>query len=204
MILAGERSMSDKRQEDNQVEALTQPRAIPDLRSRLDDLFRRYHKQVFLAAHRVTGNPMDAEDALQTVFMRLLRRSDGQELSDDLSSYLHRAAVNAALDIVRQKRGAKTTALDDDAPIEAEPPGGGGERRVADREIRERVRAAVAKLSPNTAEVFALRYFEGYGNHEIAEMMGTTRSTVGVMLHRARHQIKNEIRDLQENRHEQE
>ena len=196
--------MDDKRQEDPKVEALNQAHATPDLRSRLDGLFQRYHKQVFLAAHRVTGNPMDAEDALQTVFMRLLRRTDGQELSDDLGSYLHRAAVNAALDIVRHKRSANTSPLDDDAPIEADPAGGGAERRVADREVRERVRAAVAKLSPNTAEVFALRYFEGYGNHEIAEMLGTTRSTVGVMLHRARHRIKNELSDLQEVPHEQE
>ncbi len=196
--------MDEKRQEDDHVEALTQAQATPDLRSRLDGLFQRYHKQVFLAAHRVTGNPMDAEDALQTVFMRLLRRTRGHELSDDLGSYLHRAAVNAALDIVRSKRGAHTSPLEDDAPFEADAPGGGAERRVADREVRERVRAALEKLSPNTAEVFALRYFEGYGNHEIAQMLGTTRSTVGVMLHRARHRIKNEIRDLQETRHEQE
>src|SRR5262245_5128256 len=195
--------MYESRLEDEKVQALTQADPGPDLRDRLEDLFQRYHKQVFQAAHRVTGNAMDAEDALQTVFMRLLRRDGGQQLSEDLSSYLHRAAVNAALDIVRAKRSTGTTPLDDHPAPAANLPGGGAERRLADREIRDRVRGALARMSASTAEAFALRYFEGYGNHEIAEMLGTTRSTVGVMLHRARHRIKNEIRDLQETTHGQ-
>jgi RNA polymerase sigma-70 factor (ECF subfamily) len=194
--------MDDNRLEDEKVQALTHAEPGPDLRDRLEDLFQRYHKQVFHAAHRVTGNAMDAEDALQTVFMRLLRR-DGPALSEDVSSYLHRAAVNAALDIVRAKRGTGTTLLDDHPAPAANLPGGGAERRLADREIRDRVRVALARMSPSTAEAFVLRYFEGYGNHEIAEMLGTTRSTVGVMLHRARHRLKNEILDLQETNHGQ-
>ena len=195
--------MDENGQEEKQVEALTQPSTTPDLRDRLEGLFQRYHKQVFLSAHRITGNAMDAEDALQTVFMRLLRRSGGAELTDDLGSYLHRAAVNAALDIMRSKRSSHATPLDDPDAIEAASAGEAVERNVRDREIRERVRDALGRLSPSTAEVFALRYFEGYGNHEIARMLGTTRSTVGVMLHRARHRLKNEIRDLQETSHDQ-
>jgi RNA polymerase sigma-70 factor (ECF subfamily) len=146
---------------------------------------------------------MDAEDALQTVFMRLLRRTGGAELTEDLGSYLHRAAVNAALDIVRSKRAARSTSLESVDAVPEESARVAVERNLADREIRERVRDALGRLSPSTAEAFALRYFEGYGNHEIAQMLGTTRSTVGVMLHRARHRLKNEIRDLQETGHEE-
>jgi RNA polymerase sigma-70 factor (ECF subfamily) len=195
--------MDENRHEEKQVEALTQPSPTPDLRDRLEGLFQRYHKQVFLSAQRVTGNAMDAEDALQTVFMRLLRRSGGAELTEDLGSYLHRAAVNAALDIVRSRRSSRATPLESADAVEAESARSEVEGNVRDREIRERVRAALGRLSPATAEVFTLRYFEGYGNHEIARMIGTTRSTVGVMLHRARHRLKNEIRDLQETSHEE-
>jgi RNA polymerase sigma-70 factor (ECF subfamily) len=195
--------MDENRHEEEQVEALTQPSTTPDLRDRLEGLFQRYHKQVFLAAHRITGNAMDAEDALQTVFMRLLRRTGGAELTEDLGSYLHRAAVNAALDILRSKRAARATPLGNADAVPEESARVAVERNVADREIRERVRDALGRLSPSTAEAFTLRYFEGYGNHEIARMLGTTRSTVGVMLHRARHRLKDEIRDLQETSHEQ-
>ena len=69
-------------------------------------------------------------------------------------------------------------------------------RLEEDRQVRERVRKALTKLNPRTAEVFAMRYFEGYGNHEIADMLGTSRSTVAVMLHRARHRLKDEISEF--------
>jgi RNA polymerase sigma-70 factor (ECF subfamily) len=195
--------MDENGHEEKKVEALTRPTTAPPLRDRLEGLFQRYHKQVFLSAHRITGNAMDAEDALQTVFMRLLRRTGGEELADDLGSYFHRAAVNAALDILRSKRSAHATPLDDADALESESARGAVERNVQDREIRERIRDALGRLSPNTAEVFTLRYFEGYGNQEIARMLGTTRSTIGVMLHRARHRLKNEIRDLQETSHDE-
>ena len=45
--------------------------------SALEDLFREHNGAVYRAAYRITGNAMDAEDVLQTVFMRLLRREDG-------------------------------------------------------------------------------------------------------------------------------
>jgi RNA polymerase sigma-70 factor (ECF subfamily) len=60
-------------------------------------------------------------------------------------------------------------------------------------EIRTVIRAALGKMSPRAAEVFALRYFEGYGNHEIAKLLGTSRSTINVILHRTRNKLRDEI-----------
>jgi RNA polymerase sigma factor (sigma-70 family) len=57
------------------------------------------------------------------------------------------------------------------------------------------VRAALAELSPKSAEIFTLRYFEGYGNNEIAIMLGTSRSTINVILHRTRQRLKEKISD---------
>ena len=48
-----------------------------------------------------------------TVFLRLARREGGSPLSDSLGGYLHRAAVNAGLDVIRSRQSRKTTALDD-------------------------------------------------------------------------------------------
>ena len=64
------------------------------------------------------------------------------------------------------------------------------------KEIRDQIRTALATLNPRTAEVFILRYFQGHGNHEIAKMLGTSRSTIAVMLHRARHKLREEIKLL--------
>ena len=59
----------------------------------LEALFREHHGAVYRAAYRITGNAMDAEDVLQTVFTRLLRREEQPDLSESAGSYLHRAAV---------------------------------------------------------------------------------------------------------------
>ena len=61
------------------------------------------------------------------------------------------------------------------------------------REIRSEVRKALNGLSPRSAEIFVLRYFEGYDNHEIARMLGSSRSTIAVILHRARHRVREAI-----------
>ena len=55
------------------------------------------------------------------------------------------------------------------------------------------MRQALARMSPKAAEVFTLRYFEGYGNHEIAKLLGTSRSTVNVILHRTRRKLREEL-----------
>jgi len=191
--------MNDRRHEENDVLASAStdaPTGTARARS-LDDVFRDHHRLVFQSAYRVTGNAQDAEDVLQTVFLRLARKPGGHGLDDNPAGYLHRAAVNAALDVVRARKSARSTALEDvEAVLPDDDPGSSPERRSSGGEILAHVRAALGRLNPRTAEVFTLRYLEGYGNHEIAEMLGTSRSTIAVMLHRARHKLKDEIRSF--------
>src|SRR5688500_12334786 len=80
-------------------------------------LFEQHHALVFSAAYRVTGSAADAEDVLQTVFLRLVRRDPETALFKSASSYLHRAAVNAAVDLLRSRQSASFTALEDVEPV---------------------------------------------------------------------------------------
>jgi RNA polymerase sigma-70 factor (ECF subfamily) len=140
---------------------------------------------VFRTAYRITGNAADAEDILQTVFLRLLRREHRPEM-DNQESYLRRAAVNAALDVVRSSRDARSVPLDGlSLP---------GAQRTESRELRGQLRKALARLQPREAEIFALRFFEDRGNQEIAQMLGISQVHVAVILHRTRRQLQNEIR----------
>lgn len=191
--------MSDERRKENDVlsAARTQesPGAVPS--QDLTAVFEQHHRHVFQAAYRVTGNAQDAEDVLQTVFLRLARRGDAHGLRDNPGGYLHRSAVNAALDVIRSRKSARATALDDvEAVLPDKDPSHDPGRSQDGTEILQHVREALGRLNPRTAEVFALRYLEGYGNHEIADMLGTSRSTIAVMLHRARHKLKDEIRSF--------
>ena len=80
------------------------------------ELYERHFETVFRAALRVTGNPADAEDVLQTVFLRLLSRSDEDEATERSPAYLRRAAVNAAVDLLRRRAVHAGTPYDDGAP----------------------------------------------------------------------------------------
>lgn len=161
----------------------------------VEEAFRRYHGLVYRSAYRVTGRAADAEDVLQNVFLRLLRRPAAIRDVDGVESYLHRAAVNAALDLLRSRQRAAAAGSGDSGAD-----GIADWRLAADRgqesgEIRDWLRRAVARLSPTAAEAVVLRFFEGRGNQEIARLLGTSASTVAVTLHRARERLQEEYRE---------
>jgi RNA polymerase sigma-70 factor (ECF subfamily) len=163
----------------------------------LEQIFREHNAMVFRAAFRVTGNASDAEDVLQTVFLRLCKRTAGAEPVEHLPSYLHRAAVNAALDLVRARQNVRNLPLDDLEPVLAEPAYRGPDRQQTSAETRNWLRATLARLSPRIAEMFVLRFFEGKDNPEIARLMGTTPGTVAVTLSRTRDRLEREYRAYQ-------
>lgn len=165
--------------------------------STLEGLFREHHGAVYRAAYRITGDAMDAEDVLQTVFIRLLRREDELDLSATAGSYLHRAAVNAALDLMRKRKRSKKVDLDDVREHIEDEVNPTPERARGSRELGQRLRQAMGQLSPRQAEIFSLRYLEGMGNLEIARMLGSSQTAIAVLLHRARHRLQKELGPLQ-------
>ena len=160
----------------------------------LERIFRENYAAVFRAAYRITGNANDAEDALQTVFLRMLKRAPDADPVENVSSFLHRAAVNAALDLVRARHHIKNVPLDDLEPVLAEPSQHRPDRLQDAGEIREWLRSAVARLNPRVAQMFILRFFEGKENPEIARLLNTTPGTVAVTLSRTRDKLEKEFR----------
>src|SRR6266540_1258743 len=96
-----------------------EPAAIPV--TDLEHIFREHHALVFRAAYRITGNAGDAEDVLQTVFLRLMKRDTDAEPIGNVPSFLHRSAVNAALDLMRSRQNIRNMPLDELEPVLAEP-----------------------------------------------------------------------------------
>src|SRR3954453_19571557 len=80
------------------------------------ELYERHYEAVFRTALRVTGRPADAEDVLQTVFVRLLSGSEHEEAAGRPAPYFRRAAVNASVDLLRRRAVRGETAYDDTAP----------------------------------------------------------------------------------------
>jgi RNA polymerase sigma-70 factor, ECF subfamily len=159
----------------------------------LEDLFRAHNASVLCAALRITGSVADAEDVAQLVFLRIARQGLDHRRVRDMGSYLRRAAVNSALDLLRSRSVRLEVPMDELAsrplPLPLSP-----EQEQSSAELRSRLRKALAKLHPTAAEMFALRYFEGFNNREIARLMQTSQAVVAVTLHRARSRLRKELR----------
>ena len=160
--------------------ALTQP-------TDFSRVFEAHQGLIFRTAYRITGNAADAEDVLQTIFLRLLRQPDSSEPMGKEETYLRRAAVNASLDLLRTRQNIRAVPLHEELlqPVVGERP---------DSDLKDGLRRAFASLSPRSAEIFALRYFEDFSNHQIAEALNISQVLVAVTLHRTRRQLQKEIR----------
>lgn len=174
----------------------THPKVLPEAKTKpkeLESLFRENYEHVFRTAYRITGSASDAEDVLQTVFLRLIKSSEGIDAAESQKGYLLRAAVNASLDLMRSHTRSKSVAIEDVEYDLTDNARLSPEASAEDKELRKLIQEAVARLGERAAEVFVLRYFEGYDNREIAEMLGTSQMVVAVTLHRARSRMRKEI-----------
>jgi RNA polymerase sigma-70 factor (ECF subfamily) len=149
-----------------------------------DRIFREHSLMVYRAAYSVTGNPQDAHDILQNVFLWLLRRGKPSNFRDT-KAYLYRAAINASLNLVKSRRREVSS---DDA--EQPAPFINATLGVEALGIQGRLLDALAQLHPRWVEMLVLRYEQDYTDHEIAKLLGTSRAVVAVTLHRARSRLK--------------
>jgi RNA polymerase sigma-70 factor (ECF subfamily) len=148
------------------------------------ELYKRHYDAVFRAALRVTGNPADAEDVLQTVFLRVLAQGRDAGSVPPPAAYLRRAAINAAVDLLRRRAVRAGSAYDDEAPHAAvEPPS----------LLKEQLRRALATLESDDAALFLLRHVEGLSIEELAGMFQLEKNNVSVRLHRIRHRLQTEM-----------
>jgi RNA polymerase sigma factor (sigma-70 family) len=168
--------------------------ALKDM-DRLSQLFVEHYRRVLMAGYRITGNMADAEDIAQAVFLRL-GRNELQEVTN-AGSYLYRAAVNRALDLLRRKKTAATEQLESAADVVASEWATSPDARIMNRELGRQLRLAIAELGSRAAEMFALRYLEELNNGEIAKLMRTSQAVVAVTLYQTRMKLKKRLTEIQ-------
>lgn len=144
-------------------------------------LVQRYQRVVYATAHRITGNPQDAEDVAQETFVRAYFALDRfTPVRGGFPAWLVRIAMNLSLTRLRKRRETPSEAdewLPDLSPGPAEAAEAG--------EAREAVRRAVGDLPDRYRTVVLLRYVQDLSYEEIAEEMGVPRNTVATWLRRA-------------------
>lgn len=147
----------------------------------LEELFRRHWRRAHRAAYLVVGDPVAAEDIAQESFLAAVRALDRFDRRRPFGPWLHRIAVNRAIDFARARalRGedALAQAPHDRAPAPEDPaPDRGG--------ISDELRAALHELSPEHRAVVVLRYVLDYTPGEIGEILDLPRGTVNSRLRR--------------------
>jgi RNA polymerase sigma-70 factor (ECF subfamily) len=165
----------------------TTPQAVPA--SALERLYLAHHEMVLRSVYRLTRSMGDAEDVLHSLFVKLMQREEPLAADANLGPYLHRAAVNLGLNILRQRQwssaldGLPERAGEGDDPLTF----------VSRQQLGDRLRAAIASLPQTAAEAFVLRHVEGYSNSEVARLLGVSAGSVAVTLHRARRRLQKEL-----------
>ena len=160
-----------------------------DLTQEFEEIFRRHFHFVYRTAFKVTGSRQDAEDIVQTIFLRLLRRELPAALRAKPQAYLYRAAINASVSALRSQRRHHLT--DDFSRLETPSPDTGDQ---IEKQQQDRLRGAIGQLSPQAVELLILRYEHGYSDAEIAKLLGKSRGTIAVTLYRARARLKRLVR----------
>jgi RNA polymerase sigma-70 factor, ECF subfamily len=159
-----------------------------------EELYRAHSGRLFSLAVRMLGNPADAEDQLQEIFLSAHRKLESFRGESALGTWLYRLGMNQILDHVRS-RAARTGQLTDgleDASLLAD----GGGHRLADRAIdRIDLERALAELPEGCRAAFVLHDVEGLEHKEVSEVLGIAEGTSKSQVHKARLRLRGLLRE---------
>lgn len=154
-----------------------------------EELYQAHAGRLFSVACRILGNPSDAEDVLQEIFLSAHRKLDGFRGDSALGTWLYRLATNQCLDYLRS-RGARMNQVTDtldDAPVAAGPAGRGLAEQTVTKMDLER---ALTRLPDGCRAAFVLHDVEGLEHREVAEALGIAEGTSKSQVHKARQRLR--------------
>jgi RNA polymerase sigma factor (sigma-70 family) len=141
------------------------------MRPSVEELYRVYGPVVLRRARAILGDEQSAKDAMQEVFLRVLRSSDAFRGDASVATWLYRITTNYCLNL-RRDSGRRIELLDANTSREAPPDG----RRTADD--RAEVRALLSKVPRDQAEVAVYHFIDEMSQDEIAQLLGVSRRYV--------------------------
>lgn len=177
-----------------------------------DTLVERHQNRIFNLCYWMLGNRDEAADAAQDAFIRAYRSLSNFRGDSAFSTWLHRIAVNTALDAASRRKRAPLSYSDvapgtddddespdiDSAPAPTELTENEPVFAALRRERHVAVREALARLPEHFRQVLVLFEIEGYAYEEIAEMLQTPLGTVKSRINRARLRLRDELQGARE------
>ncbi len=157
------------------------------------DIYRQFAPAIFRFCRRAMPTREDAEDATTEVFLKLKDKLGQYDPQRPFPAWLYKVAANHCWDLLRRRRIRQDLETEEVENVPLEHP----EPSQLDRLIAERsgaqVRQALDRLPGRARMALVLRYYSDMSYDEIAETLGVRRAFVGVLLLRARHQLRDAL-----------
>jgi RNA polymerase sigma-70 factor (ECF subfamily) len=160
------------------------------------ELLARYEKRIFNAVARLLGDPVEAEDVVQDVFLKAYRALDSFQFDSGFYTWLYRIAVNAAVDTRKKLKRRRALSLDDDerelrAGLSSDGPLPDAEPEMD--EVHAELRRAIARLPEKFRTILVLREFDGLSYEDLARVLRISKGTVESRLFRARMKLRQKM-----------
>ena len=154
------------------------------------ELYRMYGPAIFRFCRRALPTREDAEDATTEVFMKVRQKLGTYDSSRPFTAWLYKVASNHCWDTLRRRRIRQDLETGDLETLPLEHPDPSQLERLQAEHGSKEVRNGLQKLPDRARMALVLRYFAEMSYDEIADTLGVRRAFVGVLLLRARHQLR--------------
>ena len=154
------------------------------------DLYREYAPAIFRFCRRAMPTREDAEDATMEIFMKLRDKLIQYDQSRSFTAWLYKVAANHCWDMLRRRRVRQDKETEDVTEMPLEAPEPNQLEKLIEERTSEEVRRALDKLGLRARMALVMRYYSDMSYDEIADALGVRRAFVGVVLLRARHELR--------------
>jgi len=157
------------------------------------ELYRQYAPAIFRFCRRLLPAREDAEDATTEIFVKVRQKIGTYDSSRPFTAWLYKVASNHCWDTLRRRRIRQDLETGDLETLPLEHPDPGQLERLQNEHTSKAVRAGLARLPDRARMALVLRYYADMSYEEIADTLGVRRPFVGVLLLRARHQLRDAL-----------
>ncbi len=157
------------------------------------ELYRQYAPAMFRFCRRLLPAREDAEDATTEIFMKVRQKLGTYDSSRPFTAWLYKVASNHCWDTLRRRHIRQDLETGDVDELPLEHPDPNQLQRLEAEHSTKEVRDGLARLPDRARAALVLRYFADMSYEEIADTLGVRRQFVGVLLLRARHQLRDAL-----------
>ena len=160
-------------------------------------LVEKYQDRLYNTLVHVAGNAEDARDIVQDAFVQAFLKLDGFQRSSTFYTWLYRIAFNVAATERRRRRPAASVEhIRETTGMEPIDDGDGPTEKLERDERCRQVRQAIAELSEEHRDILVLREIDGFCYETIADILDLPVGTVRSRLHRARLQLREQLKEV--------